>query len=380
MPVLEFLRDIGKHFSVNRMLDRESVKARLEAGGISYTEFSYQLLQAMDFLELYRRYGCTLAARRQRPVGQPGRGRGPDQEGRGSVRARPGHAADHQAGRHQVRQDRGRRDLAQRRPDVAVRVLPVLAERVRRRGAEPAARIQLQIARGDRGAGSGKAPSGPRPGSASARWPRRSPRSCTAPTRPVARSRPARPCSARGPRGTRRAHAGRRGELTRCGRPVPVEGPQPWWRRPALRPVGPTARRQPDGAAGTVPSMSAARRAIAEGGAYLNNQKVTDVSAVPGPGDLLHGRFLILRGASAPSAPSRSSPGNLQACHRTVASCIQRSAVSVIGGTHGCVDRRYGALMRQCKAARAARPASVSKTVQMAHVSHPRSTAGASPS
>ena len=60
MPVLEFLRDIGKHFSVNRMLDRESVKARLEAGGISYTEFSYQLLQAMDYLELHRRYGCTL--------------------------------------------------------------------------------------------------------------------------------------------------------------------------------------------------------------------------------------------------------------------------------------------------------------------------------
>jgi tyrosyl-tRNA synthetase len=59
MPVLGFLRDIGKHFSVNRMLDRESVRARLEAGGISYTEFSYQLLQAMDFLELYRRYGCT---------------------------------------------------------------------------------------------------------------------------------------------------------------------------------------------------------------------------------------------------------------------------------------------------------------------------------
>jgi len=59
MHVLDFLRDIGKHFSVNRMLDRESVKARLEAGGISYTEFSYQLLQAMDFLELYRRYGCV---------------------------------------------------------------------------------------------------------------------------------------------------------------------------------------------------------------------------------------------------------------------------------------------------------------------------------
>ena len=60
MHVLDFLREIGKHFSVNRMLDRESVKARLEAGGISYTEFSYQLLQAMDYLELHRRHGCTL--------------------------------------------------------------------------------------------------------------------------------------------------------------------------------------------------------------------------------------------------------------------------------------------------------------------------------
>ncbi len=60
MLVLDFLRDIGKHFSVNRMLDRESVKARLAGGGLSFTEFSYQLLQAMDFLELYRRYGCTL--------------------------------------------------------------------------------------------------------------------------------------------------------------------------------------------------------------------------------------------------------------------------------------------------------------------------------
>jgi tyrosyl-tRNA synthetase len=57
---LDFLRDIGKHFPVNRMLARESVKARLEAGGISYTEFSYQILQAYDYLELYRRHGCTL--------------------------------------------------------------------------------------------------------------------------------------------------------------------------------------------------------------------------------------------------------------------------------------------------------------------------------
>lgn len=58
--VLEFLRDIGKHFSVNRMLDREAVAARLAKDGISFTEFSYQLLQSFDFLELYRRYGCIL--------------------------------------------------------------------------------------------------------------------------------------------------------------------------------------------------------------------------------------------------------------------------------------------------------------------------------
>ncbi|MFM8897026.1 MAG: tyrosine--tRNA ligase, partial [Actinomycetales bacterium] len=58
--VLEFLRDIGKHFSVNRMLDREAVAARLARDGISYTEFSYQLLQSLDYLELYRRFGCSL--------------------------------------------------------------------------------------------------------------------------------------------------------------------------------------------------------------------------------------------------------------------------------------------------------------------------------
>jgi tyrosyl-tRNA synthetase len=60
VSVLEFLRDIGKHFSVNRMLDREAVAARLAAGGISYTEFSYQLLQSFDYVELFRRFGCTL--------------------------------------------------------------------------------------------------------------------------------------------------------------------------------------------------------------------------------------------------------------------------------------------------------------------------------
>jgi tyrosyl-tRNA synthetase len=60
LSTIAFLRDIGKHFSVSRMLGKEVVSARLEAGGISYTEFSYQVLQALDYLELYRRHGCTL--------------------------------------------------------------------------------------------------------------------------------------------------------------------------------------------------------------------------------------------------------------------------------------------------------------------------------
>ncbi|MEU8761622.1 tyrosine--tRNA ligase [Streptomyces sp. NPDC048659] len=61
LSAIEFLRDIGKHFRVNKMLTKDSVARRLESEqGISYTEFSYQLLQGMDFLELYRRHGCTL--------------------------------------------------------------------------------------------------------------------------------------------------------------------------------------------------------------------------------------------------------------------------------------------------------------------------------
>ncbi|MHA6524650.1 tyrosine--tRNA ligase [Tessaracoccus sp. G1721] len=59
MSVLDFLRDVGKHFPVNRMLARDVVARRLESG-ISYTEFSYVLLQSMDYRELYRRHGVTL--------------------------------------------------------------------------------------------------------------------------------------------------------------------------------------------------------------------------------------------------------------------------------------------------------------------------------
>ncbi|MFS8098331.1 tyrosine--tRNA ligase [Lentzea alba] len=60
VSALEFLRDVGKHFSINVMLSRETVKRRLESDGMSYTEFSYLLLQSNDYLELNRRYGTSL--------------------------------------------------------------------------------------------------------------------------------------------------------------------------------------------------------------------------------------------------------------------------------------------------------------------------------
>jgi tyrosyl-tRNA synthetase len=62
MTALDFLRNVGKHFSVNAMINKESVKQRIdrEGSGISFTEFSYSLLQGLDFAELNRRYDCTL--------------------------------------------------------------------------------------------------------------------------------------------------------------------------------------------------------------------------------------------------------------------------------------------------------------------------------
>lgn len=60
LSAIDFLRGLGKNFSLNTMLSRETVKRRLETDGISYTEFSYMILQANDFVELNRRYGCVL--------------------------------------------------------------------------------------------------------------------------------------------------------------------------------------------------------------------------------------------------------------------------------------------------------------------------------
>lgn len=60
LSVVDFLRDVGKHFSLNTMLNRDTVRRRLDSDGISYTEFSYMLLQANDYVQLNRSHGCVL--------------------------------------------------------------------------------------------------------------------------------------------------------------------------------------------------------------------------------------------------------------------------------------------------------------------------------
>ena len=129
IDLLGFLRDTGKYFTVNYMLQKESVNRRLESeDGISYTEFSYLLLQARDFLELFDRYGCTL---------QMG---GSDQWGNitagidlvRKLRGKKAHGLvwplmTTASGTKFGKTEAGH-GLARRRANVAVQVLPVLAE------------------------------------------------------------------------------------------------------------------------------------------------------------------------------------------------------------------------------------------------------------
>ena len=281
MRVLDFLRDIGKHFSVNRMLDRESVKARLEAGGISYTEFSYQLLQATDYLELYRRHGCTL---------QLG---GSDQWG------------NLVAGVDLIRRVEG--------ASVHALAIPLVtkADGTKYGKTEggaiwisadlmpPYAFYQFWLNVAD-----AEVPNLLRVYSFKSREE----------IDQLVKESEERPAARIGQRAlaeevttlvhgqeeTRRAIAASRalfgqGSLTdldeRTLAAVAAEV------RAAAIPgnggLPPVANLM--AAAGVAPTVSAARRAIAEGGAYLNNQKVADEKAVPRPEDLLHGRYLILR-------------------------------------------------------------------------------------
>ncbi len=277
MSVVEFLRDVGKHFPVNKMLAREVVRARLESG-ISFTEFSYQLLQANDFFELHRRYGCQL---------QFG---GSDQWGN----------------------------------------ITAGVDYVRRRGAGPVQGFTTPLVTKSDGSKFGKTEGGaiwldPEMTSPYAfyqfwinvddrdvgRYLRYFSFRSREELEALEKETAERPAS----RAAQRALAEELTTLVHGEREMAqvVAASQALFGRGSLADLSAATLRAalteaglvrldtlPEAAAllkesGLVPSMKEARRVIAEGGAYVNNVRVTEADAVIGADELLHGRYLVLR-------------------------------------------------------------------------------------
>jgi tyrosyl-tRNA synthetase len=282
---LDFLRDIGKHFPVSQMLSREVVKARLEAGGITYTEFSYQILQANDYLELHQRYDCTL---------QLG---GSDQWGNlvsgvDLIRRVTGDSV-HALATPLITKPDGTKygktegDAVWLSPDLmspyrfyqfwinrtdeempgllrvfSFRTQAEIEALERETATRPAARIAQRALADEMTALVHGADELARVDAAS---------------------------QALFGRGDLRALDARTLEAALAEVPSATLDASEV-RADGLPPVADLMA-----ATRIVPSKSAARRAIAEGGAYLNNVKVTEPDAAPASGDLLDGRFLVLR-------------------------------------------------------------------------------------
>jgi tyrosyl-tRNA synthetase len=319
LPTLDFLRDIGKHFPVNQMLARESVRARLEGSGITYTEFSYQLLQAMDYLELHRRHDCTLQVGGSDQWGnlvsgvdlirrvegatvhalatplitKPDGTKYGKTEG-GAIWISPDlmcpyafyqfwiNRADAEVGgllrvfTFRTREEIAELELATAQRPAAREAQHVLAQDVTTlvHGAGECARAEAAsralFGQGDLGAldeATLTAALDEVPATAV---------QVPAPLQVVAD-----PNGSRGATARDGAELAPRSVLSNAG-PVQAE--------PRIPAVSELMART-----GIVGSRSAARRAIAEGGAYLNNRRVTDADEVPAAQDLLHGRFLVLR-------------------------------------------------------------------------------------
>jgi tyrosyl-tRNA synthetase len=279
---LDFLRDIGKHFPLSQMLSREAVRARLEEGGISYTEFSYQVLQANDYLELHRRHGCSLQ------IG------GSDQWGNlvagvDLIRRVTGDTA-HALATPLITQPDGTKysKSAGNAPWLSAELT------------SPYAFYQFWLNRAD----------AEMPGLLRV-YSFRSPKEIEDLDRETA-ERPAARAAQRaladevttlvhGAEERARAAAASRAlfgdgdlraldERTLAAALAEVPSAAVTTDRGGLPPVADLMA-----ATGIVPSKSQARRVVAEGGAYLNNVKVTAPDAAPQPADLLHGRYLVLR-------------------------------------------------------------------------------------
>ena len=278
LSALAYLRDLGKHFPVGQMLSREVVRARLESG-ISYTEFSYQILQANDFLELYRRYSCTL---------QLG---GRDQWGNlvsgvDLIRRVTGDTAHALATPLITRPDGTKYGKSE---GGAIWLSPELMS--------PYAFHQYWLNRADAEV----------PGLLRV-FTFRSRAEIEDLERELA-ERPAARTAQRvladdlttlvhGAEDTARAKAAAealfgQGDLRDLDERT-LASALAEARCAVIEQTGATVADLME-ASGIVASKSEARRAIEEGGAYVNNVRVTDVKAIPDAGDLLHGRFLVLR-------------------------------------------------------------------------------------
>ncbi|WP_106251305.1 tyrosine--tRNA ligase [Allonocardiopsis opalescens] len=283
LSAIEFLRDVGKYFRVNKMITKDAVARRLNSdAGISYTEFSYQVLQGMDYLQLYRRFGCTL---------QTG---GSDQWGNITAGV----------------------DLIHRVEGVSVHALSTtLITRadgtkfgktetgtvwLDRELTSPYALYQFFLNSDDRDVAKLLKVFSFRERAEIEELERQTAE------RPAARAAQ----RALAEELTTLVHgADECAKVVAASRALFGQGALEELDEPTLAAAlaeVPRAEVAAEGGAlppvvdllaetGLTPSKSAARRAVKEGGAYLNNTKIADADAVPGPGDLLHGRYLVLR-------------------------------------------------------------------------------------
>ncbi|HEY8771796.1 MAG TPA: tyrosine--tRNA ligase [Candidatus Limnocylindria bacterium] len=279
VSALDLLREVGKHFSVNRMLDKESVKARLEGPGISFTEFSYQILQAFDYLELHRRYGCNL---------QTG---GSDQWGNLTagvdlIRRVTGEAVHAMATPLITKSDGTKYGKT---AEGSLWLDPKLTSSyafyqyfLNTDDADIGALLRIFSFQSPDAIEGLEAETAARPQARSAQQSLASELTALVHGADAA-AQAASASAALFGRGELRelddeTLAAALAELPRAE----VHGPLPVLAELLV-------------ASGLAESRSAARRTVADGGAYLNNRRVTDAEEVPGEGDLLHGRWLVLR-------------------------------------------------------------------------------------
>ncbi|MGW1882057.1 tyrosine--tRNA ligase [Streptomyces sp. NPDC001970] len=280
LSAIDFLRDVGKHFRVNKMIAKEAVARRLNSdAGISYTEFSYQILQGMDFLELYRRHGCVL---------QTG---GSDQWGNLTAGADLIHKVEPHAAVHALATPLITKADGTKFGKTESGTVWLDAERT-----TPYAFYQFWLNADDRDVSKFL-----RIFSFTSREEIEELEKLTE-ERPQARAAQralaeelttlvhgADQCAAAV--NASKALFGQ-GELGELDEPTlrAALAELPHARVSGLAPVVDLFAE-----VGLVASKSAARRTVKEGGAYVNNMKITAEDAVPAPEDLLHGRWLVLR-------------------------------------------------------------------------------------